>query len=195
MRIRRGALAIAAMLLLAACGSSEEAGGAAADTEAPASATSEPAETSDDTAADASAPATSDDDATAGAAAGATVTVASSDLGDILADGEGRTLYLFDNDEPGTSNCSGDCAQTWPPFTGEPDAGDGVDAALLGTIERSDGSTQVTYDEMPLYYFAGDSAAGDTNGQSVGDVWWVVGPDGERITDAAAASSIDSGGY
>lgn len=117
--------------------------------------------------------------------AGATVAVASSDLGDILVDGEGMTLYLLTRDTPGESTCAGDCAVTWPPFEadGEPQAGEGADAALLGTIEREDGSMQVTYGDWPLYYFQGDATPGETNGQGAGDVWWVVTPEGEAVEE------------
>ena len=109
-----------------------------------------------------------------------TVTTAETDLGTILVDGEGLTLYLFTNDSPGMSVCEGECLVAWPPL-GEATAGEGVDAALLGTITRSDGSTQASYGDWPLYYYAEDVAAGDTTGQGVGGVWWVIGPDGEAI--------------
>jgi predicted lipoprotein with Yx(FWY)xxD motif len=112
-----------------------------------------------------------------------TVTVASTSLGDVLADGAGRTLYVFMVDEPGKSNCTGSCLQAWPRFT--PDgvtAGDGVDVALLGTISV-DGVEQATVGERPLYYFASDAAPGDVNGQGVGGNWWVVAPDGTPIEE------------
>lgn len=117
------------------------------------------------------------------AEAGTTVEVAESDLGSILTDAEGRSLYVFLNDSDGESSCYEDCAQNWPALEtdGEPQAGEGADASLLGTTEREDGAVQVTYNEMPLYYFAGDDAPGDTNGQGVGDVWYVVSADGEPI--------------
>jgi predicted lipoprotein with Yx(FWY)xxD motif len=120
------------------------------------------------------------------------LTTASSDLGTILVDGEGMALYVFDNDSGGESSCYDQCAQNWPPLTGEFEAGDGIESDLIGSTTRTDGSTQVTYADQPLYYYAADQSAGDTNGQGVGDVWWVVGPDGEKIMDGASASS---GGY
>ena len=141
-----------------------------------------------------------DDAATEDEAAAETdadLAVADSPLGAHLVDGEGLTLYLFDNDEPGVSNCTGDCLASWPPLTvdDEPAWDDGVDGALVGTIERDDdGSTQVTYDGMPLYFWAGDAAPGDVNGQGVNDVWWVVAPDGRAITDTAPPSQQDDGG-
>jgi predicted lipoprotein with Yx(FWY)xxD motif len=104
-------------------------------------------------------------------------------LGTILTDADGNTLYVFLADEGGESTCYDECADSWPALIarGEPKAGNGVDASLLGTTERTDGELQVTYAGQPLYYFAGDSRPGDTNGQGVGDVWYVVSPDGEPI--------------
>jgi predicted lipoprotein with Yx(FWY)xxD motif len=102
------------------------------------------------------------------------------DLGDILVDGEGRTIYIFDNDEEGVSNCSGGCLMAWPPLLteGDPEAGTGV-TAEIGTITRSDGTTQVTVNGFPAYYYRNDAAAGDTNGHGVNNVWWVFDPAGE----------------
>lgn len=122
-------------------------------------------------------------------AAASTVAVASTDLGDILVDGEGRTLYLFDNDSGGSSTCTGDCASTWPPLAGPAEAGEGADAALLGTTTRDDGREQVTYAGHPLYHFAGDSAPGDVAGQGRGEVWWVVSPAGEALRSMGDAAS------
>ena len=118
-------------------------------------------------------------------AEGALVKVAENmKFGAFLVDADGMTLYIFLNDEPDKSNCYDACAQNWPPLLsdGAPVAGEGVDGALLGTTERSDGGVQVTYKGWPLYYFAADAVAGDTNGQGIKDAWYVVGPDGEAIT-------------
>lgn len=114
---------------------------------------------------------------------GAMVASAESDLGTILVDGEGRTLYVFLNDSGGESTCYDECANNWPALEtdGEPQGGAGVDDSLLGTTDRDDGTSQVTYDGMPLYHFAGDDAPGDTNGQGIGDVWYVVSPGGEPV--------------
>jgi predicted lipoprotein with Yx(FWY)xxD motif len=90
-------------------------------------------------------------------------------LGKILTDAAGKTLYKYANDAGGVSNCTGTCAQNWPPLTitsGTPTAGAGVTGAL-GTIKRADGTTQVTYGGSPLYYFVGDTAAGDATGNGV----------------------------
>jgi predicted lipoprotein with Yx(FWY)xxD motif len=113
----------------------------------------------------------------------ATVAVEDSDLGQIVVDAEGKTLYVFLADEGSDSTCYDECETNWPPLTveGDPAAGEGIDASLLGTTERDDGSTQVTLDGHPLYYFAADETADDVNGQGVGDVWFVVSPEGEAI--------------
>ena len=103
-------------------------------------------------------------------------------LGQFLVGEDGMTLYLFTNDSENTSNCNGGCATNWPPLlSGAPMAGDGVDAGLLGTTERTDGTTQVTYNGLPLYYFASDQSAGDITGQGVGGVWYVVSAEGEAV--------------
>ncbi|MDO8530975.1 MAG: hypothetical protein Q7T26_02235 [Dehalococcoidia bacterium] len=111
-------------------------------------------------------------------------------LGAVLADASGRTLYLFAKDEKNKSTCTGGCAQTWPPLLSKdaPKAGEGVTAAMLGTITRADGFTQVTYNGLPLYYFARDEKPGDVKGQNVGGNWFVVNPAGEAIKPAAAAA-------
>ena len=116
----------------------------------------------------------------------ATVTTASTKLGMILVDGSGRTLYLFEKDQPNQSACSGACVAAWPvdPSSGTPKAGGGVQASLLGTISRSDNTTQVTYNLHPLYYYSGDSGAGQQNGQGVdafGAAWFVVAPNGAKV--------------
>jgi predicted lipoprotein with Yx(FWY)xxD motif len=116
----------------------------------------------------------------------ATVTAASSKLGMILVDGSGRTLYLFEKDQPDQSACSGGCAAAWPVdnSSGTPKAGSGVKASLLGTIKRSDGATQVTYNHHPLYYYSGDSGPGQQNGQGLnafGAAWFVVAPAGGKV--------------
>jgi predicted lipoprotein with Yx(FWY)xxD motif len=119
----------------------------------------------------------------------ATVTADSTSLGMILVDGNGRTLYLFAKDQPNQSACSGACVAAWPvdQSSGTPKAGSGVKAALLGTIRRGDGTTQVTYNHHPLYYYAGDSGAGQQNGQDLnafGAKWYVVTPAGQADTGA-----------
>jgi predicted lipoprotein with Yx(FWY)xxD motif len=117
----------------------------------------------------------------------ATVAVAqNAKLGQILVDGNGRTLYLFEADKASASTCFGSCATYWPPLLtgGAPQAGTGANASLLGTTKRSDGTTEVTYAGHPLYYVVTDQNPGDATGQGVnnfGAVWDVVGPDGKKI--------------
>lgn len=102
-----------------------------------------------------------------------------------LVDNEGRALYLFtqDTQNSGASTCSGDCLANWPAViaSGTPTAGEGVESAMLGTITRDDGTTQVTYNGWPLYYYAGDAAPGDITGQGVNDVWFLVTTAGTAI--------------
>lgn len=114
-------------------------------------------------------------------------------FGLILVDGEGWTLYIFLNDEPGVSNCSGSCENNWPPLLaeGELAAGEGVDASLLGTTTRDDGTTQLTYNGWPLYYYVDDVNPGDTNGIGVGDVWYPISPAGEQAAAAEEEEEID----
>jgi predicted lipoprotein with Yx(FWY)xxD motif len=112
-------------------------------------------------------------------------------FGEILVDREGMTLYMFTVDEPNQSNCDEGCLQAWPPLLAEGDveAGDGVDPTLIGTGTMLDGRSIVTYNEMPLYYWAGDTQPGDTNGQGVNDVWFVVSPQGEMIDEEISSSA------
>ena len=106
--------------------------------------------------------------------------------GTYLTDGSGKSLYLFAADTGGKSVCTGACAAAWPPLTtkGNPTAGSGATASMLTTITRSDGTTQVVYNGHPLYYYAADTAAGQTNGQGLnqfGGLWWLVSPAGAAI--------------
>lgn len=163
--IRRGSLAASGLaaltLVLAACGggtSAYGAGGYGAPSATPSAATG----------------------------TAATVDLRAASLGQILVDAQGRTLYLFEADKAGKSNCEGPCATAWPPFlsTGTPQAATGASANLVGTTARADGTTQVTYAGHPLYYFVGDKAPGDTTGQDIdqfGAKWYVLAKDGKKI--------------
>lgn len=107
-----------------------------------------------------------------------------SGLGKVVVDGNGRTVYVFDKDTSGKSNCEGDCLAKWPVVPageGTPQL-DGVDASLVGTVTRSDGSKQLSIGGLPIYLFAQDTKAGEAKGQAVGGVWWVVGADGKKVT-------------
>jgi predicted lipoprotein with Yx(FWY)xxD motif len=115
------------------------------------------------------------------------VGTASSNLGRILVDKHGRTLYLFARDKNGKSACSGACAAYWPPLIAstKPRAINGAKKSLLGRTRRADGRMQVTYRHHPLYRYAGDGGRGQTNGQSLDDFggyWWVLSPAGNKIT-------------
>ena len=129
----------------------------------------------------------------------ATVGVENTNLGKILDNGQGRTLYLFQADTGTKSNCSGACATNWPPLTSaNPTAGKGASTSMIGTTKRSDGKTQVTYNGHPLYTFTGDSSPGDTSGQGVnafGGLWYAVSPTGQQVTGSASNSSGGSNPY
>lgn len=168
-RFRYVPFALAAGLLLAACGAAESEPEPEAVDVAPEEATEEEA-TEEDAGQD---------------TAPVDLAVADSPLGEHLVDGRGFTLYVFDDDEPGVSNCTGECLANWPPaaVTSDPSWAEGVDGDLVGTIERGDdGSIQLTYDGMPLYLWVADAAPGDATGQGVNEVWWVLAPDGTAIT-------------
>jgi predicted lipoprotein with Yx(FWY)xxD motif len=127
--------------------------------------------------------------APSGQSTGAVVAVASSPLGQLLVDGSGRTLYLFESDTNSASTCYDACAQAWPPLltSGSPGAGPDVRPADLATTTRRDGSVQVTFHGHPLYSFVGDKAPVDTTGQGLsafGALWYVVGTNGAKITTA-----------
>lgn len=111
-------------------------------------------------------------------------------LGRYLSDAEGMTLYLFTNDTTeNESTCYDQCAEAWPPFTvEEPVLPRSLEDDELTTIERTDGTTQVAYNGIPLYYWASDEQPGDTTGQGVGDVWFVVEP-GMTFDDMASAAT------
>ncbi len=121
-------------------------------------------------------------------AGGTTITelkVAESSLGQIITDGAGKTLYGFTPDEAGTPTCYDDCAVAWPPgLADDPTAvtvGAGLDATKLTTVDRTDGGKQLKYGTWTLYYFANDAAAGDTKGQGLNEVWYVISPNGDLI--------------
>jgi predicted lipoprotein with Yx(FWY)xxD motif len=167
-----------ALICLAACG-----GGGAASPASVATTAAPPASTPSAAATEEESPGESPDE-TDGAGE-ITVDVADSDHGEILVDAEGVTLYAFTNDTDGEPTCYDQCEQNWPPLTveneDEIEVGEGLDDSDFTTVERTDGSMQVKIGDWPLYYFANDEAPGDTNGQGVGGVWFVVGADGELI--------------
>jgi predicted lipoprotein with Yx(FWY)xxD motif len=113
----------------------------------------------------------------------ATVQLGQTALGSILVDSRGRTLYMFTPDTATTSACYADCAANWPPLlaNGDLTAAAGLQASLLGTIQRTDGATQVTYNGHPLYSFGGDTKPGDTNGQGYLSKWYALSAAGTPI--------------
>jgi predicted lipoprotein with Yx(FWY)xxD motif len=168
---RACALAAAAFALLgaAACGDSDsdgDSGSQYGETSAP-TATASPTE-----------------EATAETAA-SLATATDDDHGEFLVDNDGFALYLFTSDSADTTTCYDACAKAWPPLltdTADVAAGGAVDASLIGTIERTDGTMQVTYNHWPLYYYADDDEPGETDGQGVQDVWYLVAPNGDANT-------------
>ncbi|GJF30620.1 hypothetical protein KNE206_33200 [Kitasatospora sp. NE20-6] len=173
------ASAVAALTLVTACDSGGTAPGAAPAASAPA----------------ASAPAAG----SSAAAAGATAlrTAAAAGLGTVVTDGAGYTLYRFDQDTaaPPASHCDGACATLWPPVpaAGDHPQLDGVDASLVSSVTRADGTRQLTLKGWPLYRYAPDTRPGDTKGQGVKGTWWAVTPSGAKA--AAASGTPATGGY
>jgi predicted lipoprotein with Yx(FWY)xxD motif len=95
----------------------------------------------------------------------------------VLTNGSGRTLYWFAPDTSSSSACYGQCAAYWPPVTGNPTAGPGITLSKIGTIARTDGTIQVTYDGHPLYTYIGDTGPGQASGNNVnlnGGLWHEV---------------------
>jgi predicted lipoprotein with Yx(FWY)xxD motif len=133
-----------------------------------------------------------------GASAAASVTLSqssSASLGVYLTGQNGMTLYVLTKDTPDTSTCSGSCATAWPPLVVAPGAtitGPVQATDQFGTIHRADGTTQVTYNHMPLYYYSGDSVAGDTNGQGVNGVWFVAPVSGMLSSSAPSAMASEA---
>jgi predicted lipoprotein with Yx(FWY)xxD motif len=124
--------------------------------------------------------------AAAPSASATTIGTRKTELGRILVDAKGRSLYLFEQDKGMASTCYGACATLWPPLTvsGSPKAGTGIVASKLGTTKRKDGKAEVTYNGHPLYYYAADQKPGDTTGEGVnqfGASWDVLSTAGNGI--------------
>lgn len=135
--------------------------------------------------------------ATSGGAKTTTLITGKSALGTIVDTGKGMTVYYYDKDvaNSGKSTCYGGCAALWPAVTttAATPSVTGV-TGKVGTITRTDGSTQVTVNGLPVYTYAADPSAGDINGQGVGGIWWVVAPNGDKIAKAASSTSGSSSG-
>lgn len=118
---------------------------------------------------------------------GSVIRAATSSLGTILVDGQGRTLYLFKADSGAKSACSGACANAWPPLrvSAKQAVGRGVSGSKVRATRRSDGSQQVTYNSHPLYTYVGDTTAGDVTGQGLtqfGAAWFALSPAGKQVS-------------
>jgi predicted lipoprotein with Yx(FWY)xxD motif len=131
----------------------------------------------------------SEEGATAGGAGAAVVSLGNAkEVGMVLVDAEGMTVYDFHKDKGTTSSCYGPCAEAWPPVLteGEPQVGNGASGSMVGTTERNDGTTQVTYDGHPLYTFVEDKKPGEANGNDVsafGAQWYALKGNGEEAGD------------
>ena len=157
-----------AAAVVAACGGDDDASPAATDA---------PAVTDAPAAADATAASgAADEEVSAG------LQLVSTELGDVIADADGRILYLFVPDAQGESTCYEACEATWPVVPELSSVGDGLDPALLGTTTRTNGTNQATYNDWPLYYYAGDTTPGETNGQGLNDVWFVIDSAGDAAS-------------
>jgi predicted lipoprotein with Yx(FWY)xxD motif len=166
--------ALSAAVVVAACSSGATSSSAAAPAASPAGGSS----------------------SSASASGGTVITTAKSSAGTVLATSSGRAVYLWVKDTGDMSNCNGACAGAWPPVTttGTATASGGATASEIGTITRSDGTKQVTYDGHPLYYFSGDSGPGTASGQgsdAFGAKWWLVTPTGSDVT--AGVTSFTAG--
>ena len=126
------------------------------------------------------------------------VSLRTTKLGPVLVNSKGHTLYMFARDRNGKSACSGSCAKFWPPSIrgGKPAAGSGVKASLLGAAKRSNGSLQLTYNKHPLYSFALDKQAGQTNGEgnlAFGAKWYAVSAKGTAVVKASTTPTTTTG--
>ncbi len=143
-----------------------------------------------------------DTENSAAAGGGGIVATGRTDVGTVLVDRSGRTMYAFAADVKGRSNCDDSCATSWPPVkagSGALGHPDGI-SATLGTTKRSDGTTQLTVDGWPMYTYAGDAEPGQATGQGKnlsGGRWWVVAPSGDWVKDAGGSggNGYGRGGY
>jgi predicted lipoprotein with Yx(FWY)xxD motif len=127
----------------------------------------------------------------------ATIGISDGDLGEVLVNSQGRTLYLFRRDSGTMSACTGACAELWPPLraTGSPTVGSGANASIVATSPRSDGNAQVTYNGHPLYLYSGDTKPGETKGEGLtafGGAWYALSSAGNQVTGNGSNSG---GGY
>jgi predicted lipoprotein with Yx(FWY)xxD motif len=182
-RVGGAAAIVGAAALIAACGSSAASGSGATSTAGAGSAGTNAA---------------SVQPAKAASGGATTINTTTGSAGKFLVGAGGRAIYLWDADKSSMSTCTGACAQAWPPVLtkGTPKGTGGVKASELGTSKRSDGTTQVTYNGHPLYYYVGDTTAGSTTGQgstSFGAPWWLVNTAGTAIGTGGSSSTAAAG--
>jgi predicted lipoprotein with Yx(FWY)xxD motif len=174
MRLSRAAAPLLLAVFVAACSGAST---SAAPTNAPASAAAAAAASSGT-----SGGKYGSGDSGSGAAATGGIALVKVSLGSVLTGPSGMTVYMFMPDTSTTSACTGNCAASWPPLTGDlPTLGAGLNATDFASITRADGTKQIAFHGHPLYYFGGDKAAGDTNGQGLSTKWYVLGSDGNPI--------------
>jgi len=168
-----------AVVILAACGSSASPSGNSGNTSAPAAGNSSMT-------------------SNAAATSGAVIGTRSTSVGTVLVNAQGKTLYWFAIDTATASKCTGSCATYWPPVIGTPSAAAGAKLTMgFGTVKRSGGQLQATYDGHPLYTYAGDTSAGQTSGNGKnlsGGYWWAMTPSGAKPAAPKASSSSSSSG-
>jgi len=131
------------------------------------------------------------------------IKTASTSAGTVLVNSQGKTIYWFAIDTPTTSKCTGSCASFWPPVPGPVTAAAGTNLMHFGTIKRSDGTVQATYEGHPLYTFTGDTGPAQLNGNDKnlsGGFWWAITPSGAKLSGAkpkpsTSSSSSGGGGY
>ena len=171
-----------AAVVITACGSSAPSGAAAGTSTTPPASSSSAANTTQGS---------------------AVISTRHTGLGTVLVNSQGRTIYWFAIDTPSKSNCSGSCAQFWPPVLGKATAASGTTLPKgFGTITRSGGKVQATYDGHPLYTYVADTSAGMTSGNGKnlsGGLWWAMTPSGSKLAAGASSNSntgsTGGGGY
>jgi predicted lipoprotein with Yx(FWY)xxD motif len=167
--IRLIAIAAAGALILAGCGGDDDDDGGESTSPAAAAPTTTATQT-----------------AQQATATGTAVKTSDSQYGQVLFDGDDRAIYYFDKESGSKSECYGECAEAWPPVLtkGDPQAGSGAQAGMLGTTQRDDGTTQVTYDGHPLYYYV-DDPNGEVDCHNVnefGGLWLAVQGNGQPVS-------------
>lgn len=187
MKLRTIGLFVLGVALLAACGA--EGGDETTTTAAPDTTTTTSADAGQEDPTTTTAPEAEDTTTTAAETMDG-VHVADTDLGSILVDPDGFTLYIFTADSEGESTCYEACADLWPPVSADTPISSELDESIFGSVTRDDGTEQLAVNGMPLYLYTPDENPGDTTGQGFNDVWFVVDPDGNMMEAAAASTDV-----